>query len=575
MANDVFVAPFDVTSFPAGIPTDADSVRVRRILANTNRYALTTWWNAKYAAQTGAYLTLGGNGEGNVRPPASESVALAAALASGGYDPAVTGVPQATALSVTVRLVGSVAKQHIANTAGGWGNGWQTAYWAALAGTAGWLLWNSLTSTDREYVRKMVEYEANRFIGLPVPYWKDRAGHLVGSCSDTKAEESAWNSQLLMLAPVMMPQHSRRSGWAYKANELAVGAYARPADLGSSADVLGRPVTDWLDGTNVNNDGTLINHNKHHPDYATTLVERTFGGVVAALAHRVSPRTVTHNAALVYSMLVDKKFWPPPALPCPGSPVFVAPPANDPDGTCYIDDSAAIYYPEGNDWGTDRRMHFANLDAAARVYAFDSLVAQKAAYWEPFHAQRVLDMQNRSADRRTYIAAAEDTYFGREEWVAVGAAQAWLAKWAASKSAISVQNSLAQIVLDDLDRATSVVGTWTRGTPAANGPQVFGPTVRYKAAGSGTASVTFTPRLSQTRTYKVYGWWLAAPAQATNAPYTVRHATGTTTIQASQRINGGLWNLLGSFSMGAGSYVRLTDAANGYVVADAIMLDPN
>ncbi len=47
-----FVAAFDASTFSAGVPTDADSARVQRTLANTNKYALTTWWSAKYATQT-------------------------------------------------------------------------------------------------------------------------------------------------------------------------------------------------------------------------------------------------------------------------------------------------------------------------------------------------------------------------------------------------------------------------------------------------------------------------------------------------------------------------------------------
>ena len=73
----------------------------------------------------------------------------------------------------------------------------------------------------------------------------------------------------------------------------------------------------------------------------------------------------------------------------------------------------------------------------------------------------------------------------------------------------------------------------------------------------------------------MYAWWVAAPAQATNAPYLIRHTAGTTTVRVDQKRNGGRWNILGSFSMGPGSYVRMTDQANGYVVADALLLDPN
>jgi hypothetical protein len=128
--------------------------------------------------------------------------------------------------------------------------------------------------------------------------------------------------------------------------------------------------------------------------------------------------------------------------------------------------------------------------------------------------------------------------------------------------------------VDNSDRGASVVGTWTNGNPAANGPQVFGPSVRYKASGTGSAYVRFAPRMTQTRTYQVYAWWVAAPAQATNAPFTINHATGSAVITRDQRAAGGAWNLLGTFSIGPGDYVQISDNANGYVVADAVLFHP-
>jgi hypothetical protein len=581
-ADDSYVAPYDSTIFTAGLPTDTDSVRVRSILANTNKYALGTWWNTtkNYDSQTGTYLDFGGTTEANIRPAASEAYALAVALATGGYDPAATGVSESAARTIALKLTRSLAYRHVANTSGGWGFGWQTALWAALAGTSGWLLWADLSSTDREYVRKMVEFEANRFIGWQVPYWMDRNGALLRPCGDTAAEESAWNARLLFLAPTMMPQHSRRSGWTYKANELSIGAFARPGEVTGSADVRGRPLGDWLEGTNINNDGSLVNHSIYHPDYMTTISEMISGGFAPALSGAAVPTNSLRGTSLEYEALIDKQWWPAPAVPCTGSPAFIAPGPTNPTGTMYVDGSDSIYYPEGNDWGTTRRVHFADLDVMVRAYGLDGLVAEKADVWEPLHAQKALDMQLRllpgggASDGSTYRTAAEDTYPGREEWVAARAAEMWLTKWLVHQGALDTTNSAEQIVVDNADRGVTVGGTWTTGSPATNGPQVFGPSVRYKAAGSGSAYVRFAPRMTQTRTYDVYAWWVAAPAQATNAPFTVNHATGSTVITKNQQIDGGKWNLLGTFSMGPGDYIQISDNANGYVVADGILLDP-
>ena len=174
------VVPIDWTRFTAGLPADVASRRAGTILNNTNKYALTTWYNTikNFDAQTGTYLDCGGIAEGNIRPSASEALALAASLRTGLYDPAITGVAVVKAKAVAGKLIRSLAYRHRINLTGGWGGVWQSGLWAAYAGVAGWLMWDdpSQSSTDRQNVREMVEYEANRYIGYKVPYYKDAAG---------------------------------------------------------------------------------------------------------------------------------------------------------------------------------------------------------------------------------------------------------------------------------------------------------------------------------------------------------------------------------------------------------------
>ncbi|GAB3469177.1 golvesin C-terminal-like domain-containing protein [Actinophytocola sediminis] len=576
------VRPFDRSQFTNGRPTDADAARIRSILANATRYAVTTWYHEvkNFDAQTGDHLDFGGIAEHSIRPAASEAYALAVALATGGYDAAVTGVDERTARALTVRLVGSLAFRHRVNTEGGWGYDWQTALWAALAGNAGWLLWADLPAADREYVRRMVEFEANRFIGWPVPYWRNRAGGFNGACGDTKAEENAWNSRLLFLAVVMMPRHSRRAGWAYKANELSIGAFARPADLAAKQRTRGRPLGDWLEGTNIDDDGGLVNHSIYHPDYVTTLSEMISGGLIYGLARRRIPGNALRGATVLYQSLVARRWWPAPAPPCPNSPGFRPPAAANPTGTMYVHGTDDVYYPQGNDWGTARRAHFAELDVMVGAFGLDTAVPGRAVTWERLHAQRVLDMQQRPlaggvpSDGSTYRSAGEDTYAGREEWVAARAAESWLTKWLAHHDALRTTNAAEQIVVANSDRGVVVTGSWTVGGPAVNGPGVFGTAVRYKGPGTGEASLRFTPRLTRTRSYDVFAWWFSAPAQATNAPYTVTHARGSATVRVNQRAGGGVWHRLGTFPMGTGDHVLISDDADGYVVADAILLRP-
>jgi len=54
--------------------------------------------------------------------------------------------------------------------------------------------------------------------------------------------------------------------------------------------------------------------------------------------------------------------------------------------------------------------------------------------------------------------------------------------------------------------------------------------------------------MTQTRQYKVYAWWNASVKQASNAPYTIHGATGSTVVLRDQRISGGAWNYLGTYT---------------------------
>jgi hypothetical protein len=450
------VTPVNWSSFTAGLPTDADSVRIQHILLNANKYALSTWYYTvkNYNAQTG-YINFGGTDENSIRPSASEALALAISIKTGAYDPTVTGVSLADATTIDTRLISSLAYRHLVNTSGGWGNGWQTAGWAAYAGTAGWLMWTSLASSDQEDVRKMVEYEANRFNNVPAPYWDTSTG-------DTQADSNGWDAQLLQLAAAMMPDNPNFNIWSSRALEYTLSVSVKPGDSSSSTVVNGKALSAWIPSGkyNINSDGTLINHNIVHPDYMTSFTNSAYMALIDSLAGRATPQAAFVNSDIVYDALVDLNFTAG-TKPYPQAPTILSP-----GGTIFQPGGYNIYYPNGDDWGTDRRMQFALADVQAGAFGLDDLASLKGPYWEAYHAQRVLDMQARGTDGRTYQAAGEDTYPGREEWVALLASQAYLTKWIVHQGAFSVENVAAagESITGDASTAVTYGGTWTYGT---------------------------------------------------------------------------------------------------------------
>jgi RHS repeat-associated protein len=132
------------------------------------------------------------------------------------------------------------------------------------------------------------------------------------------------------------------------------------------------------------------------------------------------------------------------------------------------------------------------------------------------------------------------------------------------------------IIVDNDDPETSTAGAWvTTSGPGAG--DFWGPDWRHSAAGTGADSFTWTPTIPTAGRYHVYARWLAYPNRATDAPYTIHHQTGATTVRVNQELDGSRWNLLGTYEMvpGSGHRVVLSDDANEYVTADAVMFVPD
>ncbi|MCC7375468.1 MAG: hypothetical protein IT581_12505 [Verrucomicrobiales bacterium] len=95
-------------------------------------------------------------------------------------------------------------------------------------------------------------------------------------------------------------------------------------------------------------------------------------------------------------------------------------------------------------------------------------------------------------------------------------------------------------------------------------------------SGKGTKSVEFIPTVPFTDVYDVYIQYPAAPNRASNVPVEIRHANGTTTVKVDQRINGGMWFKLGTFTFAGGISNRVivrNTGTDGYAIADAVLLD--
>ena len=122
---------------------------------------------------------------------------------------------------------------------------------------------------------------------------------------------------------------------------------------------------------------------------------------------------------------------------------------------------------------------------------------------------------------------------------------------------------------------TVVSGSWPSGTGVAG---YYGGNYQSHPAGDGTSTVRWQPALPAGARYEVRVCYPAASNRSHHARYTIHHADGTTTAEVDQTAHGTPetagteWASLGTFAFDAGldGSVELSDAEDGYVIADAV-----
>ncbi|MEX2174847.1 MAG: choice-of-anchor D domain-containing protein [Pirellulaceae bacterium] len=135
---------------------------------------------------------------------------------------------------------------------------------------------------------------------------------------------------------------------------------------------------------------------------------------------------------------------------------------------------------------------------------------------------------------------------------------------------------LVKRVLDNGASGHTKRGQWNRST--GQGVQED---LDRAAKGTGSSYSTWSfPGIANGK-YQVYAAWPGGSTHATNAPFTLYNgSTPTATVRMNQRVassgltaDGATWKYLGTVQITGGRLnVRLTNAANGFVVADAIRI---
>lgn len=416
--TDTQVSPINWQRFDKPVRESKDMMQSRRILANAARYNLGWIGNTFRIDSLHDLYIIDRYNENGIRPAASVCYGLAVALKCAGLSDKELGTSRATAFRHVIMLVKGVAAAYKANRTDGkgWGNDWQTAFWATLSGQGAWMIWDSLDAETQHMVQIMVTNEADRFIApdYKVPYWTSPNGH-VNTPGDTKAEENAWNADVLQLAVAMMPQHPHAGKWKRVCSELMVSAFSLKKDLQNSSIVDGKPVKEWLHGFNVRDDGAVINHHLIHPDYTVTVTLNARAFLTQPLAGEPVSQAAEWNASFIYRSLAEH-VWPSPPYKAPG-------------GAMYIPRKATVYYPQGTDWSKYRFDIYYLTDVNAHILGWDKGLKHEAKEWMRIRASRILAMQARHSDGHMFTHEEYPTYPGCEQMVAWQAADAYLLFW--------------------------------------------------------------------------------------------------------------------------------------------------
>jgi hypothetical protein len=129
--------------------------------------------------------------------------------------------------------------------------GWQSSLWASSMGFAAALVEKDLDPAVARACRRVVGEEAD---------WLSKKAPGSGYRGDTKAEENAWQSNIVTLAAAWMPRDPRAARWLKVAKSYLVNTYTVPKDSTG-------PMASWITTQTLFPSFALENHGFYHPTY--------------------------------------------------------------------------------------------------------------------------------------------------------------------------------------------------------------------------------------------------------------------------------------------------------------------
>jgi hypothetical protein len=272
-------------------PTEV--IALQRLLARLPDYLENSW---QIVAADSGYFGDGSSGENGIRSNSNLVFAIAVLLAQRKE----IGISEAVCAKLTTKLrqlVRYLTNSHVTGYGtcadnGRWGLNWQSSWWATKLALGSDIARDLLESSDVMAVHALVTAEANRHLDRLIP---------TGLAEDTKAEETAWDAEILAVALALLPKNANAPSWRRRLIEFGINTFSRPSDRDNDTNVDGVVVCDALRSCNIHEDGSLENHGTTHFCYvASPLISKTWCGYALRRASRPVPTALSHNVAHVW-----------------------------------------------------------------------------------------------------------------------------------------------------------------------------------------------------------------------------------------------------------------------------------
>lgn len=164
---------------------------------------------------------------------------------------------------------------------------WESSLWAMSAAYSAFFQWDKLSYIQKKYIENMLKSECNYELHRSVPTCYD---------GDTKAEENAWEVDVLAVTLGLCPNDSIAPYWFDKLRAFAINSYSHIEDSKDKTiiDPLydNKTVADFYVGKNLYDDYTLQNHNFFHTSYQNVVIQELGE---AALAMDLFQKTIYGN----------------------------------------------------------------------------------------------------------------------------------------------------------------------------------------------------------------------------------------------------------------------------------------